>query len=153
MVVALFLARSVVCSSLTYTVINLRILADPPLVVSREVALRGGNNFSEEMLTILPFPFASFSIPTSSSYSHPPDKSIPSLQSPGGNQMQSQIDACVQANITETSLMEPTDSLHLDPDGTYHTMIRPKTSASTLPSAGNSSMNPMSLDYRTRTLR
>ncbi|VUZ39611.1 unnamed protein product [Hymenolepis diminuta] len=136
----------------THTVITLRILADPPLVVSREVALRGGDNFSEEMLTILPFPFASFSIPTSSSYSHPPDKSIPSLQSPGGNQMQSQIDACVQANITETSLMEPTGSLQLDPDGPYHTMIRQKTGASTLPSVGNSSMNPMSLDYRTRTL-
>ncbi|VDO16454.1 unnamed protein product [Rodentolepis nana] len=118
---------------------------------SREVASGGGDNFSEEILTDLPFPFASFPIPASTSYAPSPDKSIPLLPTPG-SQMQGQIDACVQANITETSMSETVDSFQLDPDGPYPTMIRAKTGASTLPSTGNSSMNPMSLDYRTRTL-
>lgn len=131
-------------------------LAESSLVVSRTtVALEGGINCSEEMLTVLSLPF---SIP---SPSHLTDKSAPSLQS----QNQTQMDACVQANIAEVTDvgvgMKPSSSVMTDPilgmqqdlEGLQSTLMRIKAAAATLPGGGNSSMNPMLLDYRTRTLR
>ncbi|KAM7539630.1 hypothetical protein Aperf_G00000021643 [Anoplocephala perfoliata] len=127
------------------------------LVVSRVAALEGGVNCSEEMLTVLPFPFSSFSIP---SHSHITDKFASSLQS----QNQTQMDACVQASITEVTglgggrkpssnvMTDPILGIHQDLEGFQSTLMRVKAAAATLPGTGNSSMNPMSLDYRTRTL-
>lgn len=65
---------------------------------------------------------------------------------------QSQMDACVQANIgtvAHQGITATTDDTLL-PAHEAPAMLRAKAAAATLP---GSSVNPMSLDYRTRTLR